>query len=143
MLVAVPRESYPGEKRVALVPGSLPALAKAGVEVIVESAAGEAAGYPDELYTEAGAKFHIHRITNRANKVSRIANLEPEITQGRIQLNRRHQLLLGQLIQFPLGKHDDGPDALEMAMEASRQVLIPQGSNAVYLHVPPPTRWDV
>ena len=55
---------------------------------------------------------------NRANKQSRIAGLEPQVAQGRIRLCRRHQLLLDQLRQFPLAAHDDGPDALEMAVEA-------------------------
>lgn len=34
--------------------------------------------------------------------------------------SRRHQILLEQLRQFPLGKHDDGPDALEMAIQMAR-----------------------
>jgi len=46
MIVGVPRETYPGERRVALVPSSFPNLAKAGIEVIVEAGAGVAAGFP-------------------------------------------------------------------------------------------------
>ncbi len=57
MIVGVPRESYPGERRVALVPTVLPALAKLGIEVILESRAGEQAGYPDEQYSTHGAKI--------------------------------------------------------------------------------------
>ncbi|MGB7130447.1 MAG: NAD(P)(+) transhydrogenase (Re/Si-specific) subunit alpha, partial [Candidatus Sulfotelmatobacter sp.] len=56
MIVGVPKESYPGERRVALVPAVVPLLAKAGLEVVVESGAGQQAGYPDSLYTEKGAK---------------------------------------------------------------------------------------
>ncbi len=41
MIVGVPKESYPGERRVALVPAVIPTLAKAGLEVVVESGAGE------------------------------------------------------------------------------------------------------
>ncbi|MCE2513860.1 MAG: NAD(P)(+) transhydrogenase (Re/Si-specific) subunit alpha, partial [Acidobacteria bacterium] len=40
MIVGVPRETFPGERRVALVPGVLPALAKASLEVLVETGAG-------------------------------------------------------------------------------------------------------
>ena len=43
MIVGVPRETYPGERRVALVPIVIPNLAKAGMEVIVEASAGVAA----------------------------------------------------------------------------------------------------
>ncbi len=56
MIVGVPKESYPGERRVALVPVVIPTLAKAGIEVVVEAGAGEQAGYPDAAYLDKGAK---------------------------------------------------------------------------------------
>lgn len=56
MIVGVPKEIYPGEQRVALTPLVIPNLAKAGFEVVVQSGAGVAAGYPDEQYAEKGAK---------------------------------------------------------------------------------------
>ncbi|MHB8654932.1 MAG: NAD(P) transhydrogenase subunit alpha [Terriglobia bacterium] len=56
MVLGVPKESFPGEKRVALVPASIPNLAKAGFEVIIESGAGIGAGYPDADYIAKGAK---------------------------------------------------------------------------------------
>ena len=57
MKVGVPRETFPGEKRVAISPASLPALAKSGIEVLVETGAGEKAGYPDSAYVNKGAKI--------------------------------------------------------------------------------------
>ena len=57
MIVGVPRESFPGERRVALVPMVIPGLAKAGLEVVVESGAGAEAGYPDAAYEEKGARI--------------------------------------------------------------------------------------
>ncbi len=57
MIVGVPRETFPGERRVALVPGSIPILAKGGLEVIVEAGAGAQAGYPDAEYVSKGAKI--------------------------------------------------------------------------------------
>lgn len=56
-MVGVPAERYPGERRVALVPAVLPALAKAGCEVALEAGAGAAAGYPDAEYAERGARL--------------------------------------------------------------------------------------
>src|SRR5579862_3292098 len=56
MRVGVPREIFPGERRVALVPGVVPTLAKAGLEVIVEAGAGVEAGYSDAEYEGKGAK---------------------------------------------------------------------------------------
>ena len=57
VIVGVPKESYPGERRVALVPLVIPILNKAGLEVIVEAGAGEQAGYPDSVFVEKGAKI--------------------------------------------------------------------------------------
>jgi len=45
--VGVLKETTPGEQRVAVVPESVPALARAGVRVLVESGAGAAAWFPD------------------------------------------------------------------------------------------------
>jgi H+-translocating NAD(P) transhydrogenase subunit alpha len=56
MILGVPRESYPGERRVALAPVVLPILAKAGMQVVIEAGAGAAAGYPDAEYAEKGAQ---------------------------------------------------------------------------------------
>jgi NAD(P) transhydrogenase subunit alpha len=56
MRVAVPRESSPGERRVALVPETVSKLREAGFEVRVERDAGTAAGFPDETYRQAGAE---------------------------------------------------------------------------------------
>jgi H+-translocating NAD(P) transhydrogenase subunit alpha len=54
--VGVLKETMPGEQRVAVVPESVPALARAGVRVLVESGAGAAAWFPDSAYARAGAK---------------------------------------------------------------------------------------
>ena len=55
MRIAVPRETAPGERRVALVPESIKKLVAAGYEIAVQAGAGEAAGLADQAYREAGA----------------------------------------------------------------------------------------
>ncbi len=56
MKIGVPKETADGERRVALVPDAVRSLNKReGVEIVVESGAGEASGHPDDQYTEAGA----------------------------------------------------------------------------------------
>ena len=55
MRIGVPKETAPGERRVALVPESCKKLKLAGYDIVVESGAGAAAGYPDEAYREVGA----------------------------------------------------------------------------------------
>jgi NAD(P) transhydrogenase subunit alpha len=56
MLVGVPRETYPNERRVALSPAVLPALAKSGLSAVIESGAGNLAGFRDSDYAEKGAR---------------------------------------------------------------------------------------
>jgi H+-translocating NAD(P) transhydrogenase subunit alpha len=67
MIVGVPKESYPGERRVALVPAVMPALKKAGLDVLVQAGAGQPAGYLDADYVEKGAKLAASRAEVFAN----------------------------------------------------------------------------
>jgi NAD(P) transhydrogenase subunit alpha len=60
MRVAVPRETAPGERRVALVPETVSRLRDAGFEIRVERDAGTSAGYPDATYEQAGATLVDH-----------------------------------------------------------------------------------
>lgn len=57
IIAGVPRETTPGERRVALVPAHIPGLVKTGFEVWVETGAGLASGYPDGEYQDKGAKI--------------------------------------------------------------------------------------
>jgi NAD(P) transhydrogenase subunit alpha len=57
MLVSVPKETLPGERRVALIPDLVPKLVGAGLQVIVQSGAGAAAGFLDPAYQEKGARL--------------------------------------------------------------------------------------
>ncbi len=55
MKIGVPKETFPGERRVALVPGVVASLKAKGGEVLVESGAGTAAGFTDAAYADKGA----------------------------------------------------------------------------------------
>ena len=55
MIAGIIGESYAGERRVAIIPATIPALAKLGLEVLVERGAGTAAGFPDDAYRAKGA----------------------------------------------------------------------------------------
>lgn len=86
----------------------------------------ESNGFQELLVTELKSKLrfhglstHVREIRNTGDKAARIGGLQPRIEQGLIRFSRRQQLLLEQLRQFPLGAHDDGPDALEMLVEIS------------------------
>jgi NAD(P) transhydrogenase subunit alpha len=71
MIVAVPKETFPGEKRIALNPQTVPALAKAGLEVIVEAGAGEGANIKDADFEAQGARVEPdrHRLLSQADIV--------------------------------------------------------------------------
>jgi predicted phage terminase large subunit-like protein len=58
----------------------------------------------------------LKEIRNTKNKELRIFGMETYITTGTIMFSRKHGVLLDQLKYFPRGDHDDGPDALEMAL---------------------------
>ncbi|MCK5391796.1 MAG: Re/Si-specific NAD(P)(+) transhydrogenase subunit alpha [Deltaproteobacteria bacterium] len=55
MIVGIPKETFPGERRVAIVPKTVPSLQKAGFVIHIESGAGLEAGFPDKLYEDQGA----------------------------------------------------------------------------------------
>jgi len=57
MIIGVPKESFPGERRVAVTPANVGAVTQAGFVLRVESGAGSQAGYPDEQFAEAGAEL--------------------------------------------------------------------------------------
>src|SRR3984957_14835915 len=74
MVIGVPRETFPGERRVALVPAVIPNLAKAGFEVVIEAGAGSAAGYLDADYATRGA-----RLIPERNEVFRLADVVVQV----------------------------------------------------------------
>ena len=78
MRVAVPRETAPGERRVALVPETVSKLRDDGFELRVEREAGAAAGFPDEDYAEAGAELADARTLADAEAVVRVAPPSPD-----------------------------------------------------------------
>ena len=97
MTVGVPRESAPGETRVALIPASIPQITKAGLEVIVERGAGVAAGFPDDHYQAQGAT-----IASRADVFGKAdIILQVRAAPGDPSALRRQQSVIG--FADPLG----------------------------------------
>ena len=101
MIVGVPRETYPGERRVSLVPSTIPNLKKAGLEVVVETRAGAEAGYLDAEYADKGAKILATR-----NEVFQTADIVIQVLchgsndqtgKDDVPLFRRGQALVGFL----------------------------------------------
>lgn len=118
MIVGVVKETFPGERRVALVPEALPRLTEAGFEIQIESGAGHAAGFSDEMYQERGAKIINGReeVINSAHALVQVRSLgaNPEAGTSDLELFRKGQTIIGFL--DPLS----APEIIEKA--ASREI---------------------
>ncbi len=104
MIIGVPKESYPGERRVALVPMVVPNLTKAGFEVVVEAGCGAEAGFWDAAYVEKGAKILPDRaaVFATADVVLQVLCYGSNDVTGAadLPLMRRNQVLIGFLRPF-------------------------------------------
>src|SRR6201993_4142777 len=132
MFVGVPRESFPGERRVALVPVVVPNLTKAGFEVVVEAGAGAGAGYPDAEYVSKGAKI----VGNRA-EVFRAADIIVQVLcygsndktgKADVPLYRPGQALIGFL--RPLGELDPIQDIAHAGVASFAVEMMPRVTRA-------------
>jgi proton-translocating NAD(P)+ transhydrogenase subunit alpha len=99
MIIGVPKETYPGEKRVALIPAIIPSLIKGGMEVHIESGAGVESGYPDSAYTEKGAAIATSRLqlfeTAKIIVQVRLLGSNPEQGKTDLPLMQAGQLIIG------------------------------------------------
>lgn len=101
MIAGIAKETFPGEKRVALIPVGVQTLTKAGLEVIVESGAGAAAGFTDEEYQAKGAKMVKSRtdVFSQADIVLQVRGLgaNPEKGAEDVKLFKEGQIQIGFL----------------------------------------------
>jgi len=132
MIVGVPRETFPGERRVALVPGTVSNLTKAGLEVVVEAGAGVGAGYPDAEYTTKGATV----VSDRA-EVFRSADILIQVLcygsndrtgKADVALYRRGQALIGFL--RPLGSLQTIQEIAAKGVTSFSVELMPRSTRA-------------
>jgi len=132
VIVGVPKESYPGERRVALVPMIVPNLAKAGLEVIVQAGAGEQAGYPDAAYVEKGAKIVPDRAAVFASAdiiVQVLCYGSNDITgKADLPLFKRDQIVIGFL--RPLGEKQTVEEIAETGVTSFSVELMPRITRA-------------
>jgi H+-translocating NAD(P) transhydrogenase subunit alpha len=132
MIVGVPRESYPGERRVALVPGVIPSLAKAGLEVVIEAGAGAEAGYPDAEFTAKGAKILPQRadVFRAADIIVQVLCYGANDKTGKadVPLFKRDQLLIGFL--RPLGSADTIQEIAAKGVTSFSVELMPRTTRA-------------
>ncbi len=132
MIVGVPRETFPGERRVALVPATIPNLAKAGLEVVVEAGAGAEAGYPDAEYLSKGAKIVAERaeVFRAADVVAQVLAYGSNDKTGKadLPLFRRDQVLIGFL--RPLGSRETVEEIATTGVISFSVELMPRTTRA-------------
>lgn len=96
--VGVPRETFPGERRVALTPRACEAIGKLGASVVVERSAGVEAGYPDDQYLARGASLVSRpEVFAESDIVVQVRTLgaNPEAGRADLSLLRSGQMLIG------------------------------------------------
>jgi len=132
VIVGVPRESYPGERRVALVPMVVPNLTKADFEVIIETGAGLQAGYPDKVYAEKGAKIISERaqVFASADFILQVLCYGSNDVTGKadLALMRRGQTLIGFL--RPLGSAEVLQEMAATGVTSFSVELVPRTTRA-------------
>src|SRR3954447_328100 len=137
MIVGVPRESYPGERRVAVVPAVVPGLLKAGLQVIVEAGAGAGAGYPDADYSARGAQ-----VLARRGDVFQAADIIVQVLchgsndrtgQDDLPLLRREQVLVG--FMRPLGSIETIEAIAQKGVTSFSVELMPRTTRAQSMDV--------
>ncbi|WP_069997829.1 phage terminase large subunit [Cellulosilyticum sp. I15G10I2] len=85
-----------------------------------------------KVSAERGEYLPIEEIYNTVNKIMRIESLQPIVKNKYFKFNLRHKTLIEQMKVFPMGRNDDAPDTLEMAI---RLALKTGSSKADYLGV--------
>ncbi|MFQ6027355.1 MAG: NAD(P) transhydrogenase subunit alpha, partial [Dehalococcoidia bacterium] len=132
MKIGVPKETYPDERRVALIPVVLPQLIGVGLEVLVESGAGLGAGIADDAYAESGAHLVAHRsdLFDAADILLQVRGLGANPDAGCPDLDLFHpdQVVLGFL--NPLGVPEAMAELAQRGVTALALELLPRISRA-------------
>jgi proton-translocating NAD(P)+ transhydrogenase subunit alpha len=132
MIVGVPKESFPGERRVAVVPAIIPSLAKTGLELVVEAGAGVESGFPDAEYLAKGAKLVPDRtaVFSAADIVTQVLCYGSNDKTGKadLPLYRKGQVLIGFL--RPLGDVTTVEDIARAGVTSFSIELMPRTTRA-------------
>jgi NAD(P) transhydrogenase subunit alpha len=132
MIVGVLTETFPGERRVATIPATVPALTKAGLEVLIEPGAGVSAGFLDAAYTDKGARVAGDRaqVFADADVILQVRTLGANLVAGRSDLNlfKSGQTVIG--FSEPLGEPQAARDLAAQGVRAFSMELIPRITRA-------------
>lgn len=135
MKLGVPKETFPDERRVGLIPASMAALSKLGLEVVVERGAGESAGLPDADYESKGAKLGDRAEVFATDVLCcvRSYGTNPERGKDDLQRLRPGQILIG--LGDPLSYPDRANTLAETGVTFFALELIPRITRAQSMDV--------
>jgi NAD(P) transhydrogenase subunit alpha len=133
--VGVLRETFPGERRVALTPAAVTSVTKLGAEVLVESGAGSEAGFLDEKYTAQGATVADRKAVIAADVILQVRALgaNPQAGQADLPLLRAGQVVIG--MADPLGMPREAAQLAERGVSLFALELIPRTTRAQSMDV--------
>jgi len=137
MIISVPKETYLGERRVALVPASVPPLVKSGQRVQIESGAGIAAGFTDDAYRQSGAEVIADRpqLFQSADIVLQVRGLGANPHAGAADLDAMREGLVIIAPSDPLGNPAAVRQLAERGVTLFAMELIPRITRAQSMDV--------
>ncbi len=137
MIVGIPAEIKSAEKRVAMSPANVQSLTDKGVKVLFQTNAGDAAGYPDALYTAAGATISTDRaeIFAQADIILQVQSFgsNNENSEDDLASLRSGQLVIGMM--DPLASPQAAQAVAEKGATAIALELVPRISRAQSMDV--------
>ena len=132
MIIGIPKETFPTERRVALVPAAVSSLVDAGLDVVVEAGAGQSAGFPDGQYADRGAGIveDRKRIFADGDVILqvRMAGAAGDAATGDLSLVRQEQGVIG--LSEPLVGATAAKDLADRGVIAFSMELMPRITRA-------------
>lgn len=137
MIVGVPKETFAGERRVALTPASIGPLKKAGLDVVIEAGAGLSAGFADAEYLEKGATIVQARadIYRQADIVVNVRALGANLDAGQADLDLAKQGQIWIAMCEPLAEPKASQEAAAKGIRLFSLELIPRITRAQSMDV--------
>ncbi|HVT61773.1 MAG TPA: NAD(P) transhydrogenase subunit alpha [Thermoanaerobaculia bacterium] len=137
IVIGVTKETFAGERRVAMVPGALALLRKSGCELLLEAGAGEAAGYPDAEYTAkggrvAGSRAEIYATAGVILQV-RLLGSNPEAGRADLALLHAGQVVIG--LADPLAAPESSRELAARGVTSFALELMPRITRAQSMDV--------
>ena len=132
MIVGACRETFPGERRIALIPDVVPSLSKQGLEILVEKGAGLDAGITDDAFAQKGAQIVADRaaVFGRADVVLQVRSLgaNPNAGGADLELIRPGQTIIG--FAEPLSAPESAREVANTGATSLAMELLPRITRA-------------